>query len=120
MECMTAVDMKDALVYGFKLLGYLLLVFIAGGILILIGASFVPSLRGGGNIILAAIFYIAGISVIYAGSLGMLYKVIGDGVEIGNIASRSGGGGAAASQPPQSPGRGGAAPQQAGQGRQRR
>jgi|GEM_PF-1789780 len=85
---MVAVDTMDAVKYGFRLLGYLLAVFIAGGILIAIGLSFQPTgFRGGGNPLMALLFFVAGIAVIYAGGLGMLYKVIGDGVEIGNRAA---------------------------------
>jgi len=84
---MVAVNTTDAIKYGFRLLGYLLAVFVAGGVLIMVGAGFMPTGFSGGNPILGLLFWIAGIVVIYAGSLGMLYKVIADGVEIGNRAA---------------------------------
>lgn len=84
---MVAVNTVDAMKYGFRLLGYLIAVFIAGGILWLIGVGFAPSGFRQGNPILAGVFFLAGAAVIYAGGLGIFYKVIADGVEIGNRAA---------------------------------
>lgn len=80
---MVAVDTIDALKYGFRLLGYMLAVFIAGGLLAGIGAGFSGGPMDSGNPILAILFMIAGIAIIYAGGLGIFYKVIADGVEVG-------------------------------------
>jgi hypothetical protein len=87
---MVAVNTKDAIMYGFRLLGYLLAVFVLGGILIGIGAAFTPGPFSRGNPILSVIFVLAGIAVMYAGGLGLLYKVVGDGVEVGNRAAEGG------------------------------
>lgn len=81
---MVAVNTIDGIKYGFRILGYLLAVFLAGGLLVLVGAAF-----GDDNVILTGIFMIVGLAIIYAGSLGLLYKVIGDGVEIGNRAANN-------------------------------
>lgn len=85
---MVAVDTMDAIKYGFRLLGYLLAVFLAGGVLLAIGAGFTPGPRGSGNPILTIIFLIAGIAIMYAGGLGIFYKVIADGVEKGVSAAK--------------------------------
>lgn len=86
---MVAVDTTDALMYGFRLLGYLIAVFLAGAVLLGIGAGFSPGPMGSGNPILALLFIVAGAAVLYAGGLGIFYKVIADGVEKGNRAASS-------------------------------
>jgi len=88
---MVAVNVADGVKYGFRLLGYLLAVFIAGGILLVIAGSVAPGPFDQGNPILMVIFGIAGVAVIYAGSLGLMYKVIADGVERGNLSADQGG-----------------------------
>ena len=126
---MVAVNVVDGVKYGFRLLGYLLAVFIVGGILLLIGGSFTGGpMNRGGNPIMALIFGLAGAGVIYAGGLGLMYKVIADGVEVGTLSAERGGGaggggmgvfggGGGANRQPAN--RGGQAPPQ-GQGGQQR
>ena len=75
---MTLVNSKDGLQYGFQLLGYLLLVGIGGGIVVGIGSMITEN-----SPLIGGLFTVVGILVIYAGSLGLLYKVIADGVKTG-------------------------------------
>jgi hypothetical protein len=90
---MVAVNVVDGVKYGFRLLGYLLAVLVVGGILLAIAGSFTGGTMGrGGNPIMALIFGLAGVGVIYAGGLGLMYKVIADGVEVGTLAAEHGGG----------------------------
>ena len=103
---MVAVNTIDGIKYGFRIMGYLLAVFLAGGLLILIGSEF-----GNDSVILMGIFWIVGLALIYAGGLGLLYKVIGDGVEVGNQAVNNQ---PARGQPQQPPQQGGQPPQQGG------
>lgn len=88
---MVAVSTVDGIKYGFRLLGYLLAVVVAGGLLLAIGVEFSPGPYGRGNAVLAFVFMLAGMAIIYAGGLGMLYKVIADGVAVGNRAADGGG-----------------------------
>ena len=101
---MVAVNTIDGIKYGFRLLGYLIAVFLIGGFIAGIGAAMVEDSPFIGGII--AIF---GVVIVYAGFLGTMYKVIADGVEAGNRAAN----GAPA---PRSGGRGGQPP--AGHGAQ--
>lgn len=87
---MVAVNAIDALKYGFRLLGYLLAITIVGGILIVVGGMVSGGPANPGNPILALIFWLAGLVVVYAGGLGFLYKVISDGVAVGTRAAQSG------------------------------
>jgi len=89
---MVAVNVVDGVKYGFRLLGYLLAVTIVGFVLIAIGGAFAPGPFDSGNPILALIFVLAGVAIIYAGGLGLLYKVIADGVEMGMLSAGRGGG----------------------------
>jgi len=90
---MVAVNVVDGVKYGFRLLGYLLAVLVVGGILLAIAGSFTGGTMGrGGNPIMALIFGLAGVGVMYAGGLGLMYKVIADGVEIGTLSAEQGGG----------------------------
>jgi len=90
---MVAVNVIDGVKYGFRLLGYLLVVLVVGGLLLAVGGNFVSGPLGrGGNPILALIFILAGVGVIYAGGLGLMYKVIADGVEVGTLSAQRGGG----------------------------
>lgn len=76
---MVNVNAVDGIKYGFRLMGYLLAVFVIGFVFMAIGADMVsgdsPALGG-----LLAVF---GFLVVYAGIMGMGYKVIADGVEKG-------------------------------------
>lgn len=75
---MTLVSAEEGVRYGFQLLGYLLAVGIGGGIIVVIGGAMSEN-----SPILGGIIAFAGVLVIYAGGLGLLYKVIADGVKTG-------------------------------------
>ncbi|MFB6189936.1 MAG: hypothetical protein ABEI57_08630 [Halapricum sp.] len=83
---MVAVNTVDGIKYGFRLLGYLIAVFLIGGAIAGVGGAMVEDSPAVGGLIA-----IVGIVVIYAGFLGTMYKVIADGVEAGNIAAEQGG-----------------------------
>lgn len=79
---MTAVGIRSGVKYGFLLMGYFIGVFIIGGLLsgagILVASSDSIALTIGGGLLA-----LIGVVIIYAGSMGVLYKVIADGVETG-------------------------------------
>ncbi len=75
---MTVVNPVDGVSYGFRIMGYLLGVFLAGGVVIGISqlafsSSSIPGMVFGG----------AGALIIQAGFLGVMYKLIADGVATG-------------------------------------
>lgn len=79
---MAAVDIRSGVKYGFLLLGYFLILFLVGGVIVAIGAEFaiVDSLFVN---LIGAIIILVGLLVLYAGLLGVSYKIIADGVETG-------------------------------------
>jgi hypothetical protein len=77
---MANVNPVDGIVYGFRLLGYLIVVFIAGGLLALIGQEI--------GDILGLLIAFMGSLTIFAGFAGIQYKIIADGVEQGIRASQ--------------------------------
>jgi hypothetical protein len=87
---MTAVNMVDGIRYGFQIIGYVIGVAILGGIVVAIGSGILGAgtggLRSDGNPIMILIgggIWILGASIIYAGFIGSMYKMIADGVEKG-------------------------------------
>lgn len=91
---MVAVNTVDGIKYGFQLMGYLLGVGIVAMFVIGIGSGMVGSAQGGlygetnfGQLVLGAIITLVGVLTLYAGMMGLLYKVIADGVERGNRAA---------------------------------
>lgn len=87
---MVAVNIRDGIRYGASLLGYFVVLFIVGGIVSSLGFA----LLGLDNIVATLIgflLFLAGLVVLYAGSLGVGYKVIADGVEQGVRSVRSDG-----------------------------
>lgn len=76
---MVNVSTEEGIKYGFRLMGYAILVFVAGIVVAAIGAG----LMDGGSEAVGGLIAIFGILVVYAGFLGMGYKVIADGVEKG-------------------------------------
>ena len=72
---MANVNPVDGIVYGFRLLGYLVAVFIIGGLLALIGNEL--------DNILGLLIAFIGALTIFAGFAGIQYKIIADGVEQG-------------------------------------
>ena len=77
---MANVNPVDGIVYGFRIIGYLIAVFIAGGLVALIG----DSIGGAVGVLIA---FVGGL-VIFAGFLGIQFKLIADGVERGIRASQ--------------------------------
>jgi len=77
---MANVNPVDGIVYGFRLLGYLLVVFLAGGLITFIGAD-------SGDTAGAFITFLGSL-IILAGFLGIQFKLISDGVERGIRASQ--------------------------------
>jgi hypothetical protein len=82
---MVAVNTIDGIKYGFRLLGYLIAVFLIGGLIAGFGAAMAEDSPAVGGIIA-----IIGAVIIYAGFLGTMYKVIADGVQAGNVAAQRG------------------------------
>lgn len=76
------VNIIEGIKYGFSLLLYVLGVGVAGGIVFLIGA-FVAQGEGMVATFIGGLIALVGILVIYAGLLGIGYKVIADGVHVG-------------------------------------
>jgi len=76
---MATVSVKDGIAYGFGLMAYLIGVGLVGG-----GIAFVGfAIAGGAEEPIGILFAAIGVLVVYAGSLGLLYKVIADGVSTG-------------------------------------
>jgi hypothetical protein len=90
------VSTTDGIKYGFKLLGYFLVVGVIGGVIAAIGAGMVaasvetgrysdPNFMG---ILAGALITLFGLAVVYAGILGTTYKVIADAVYLGNLTAK--------------------------------
>ena len=84
---MTAVDTKQAISYGFEAMTYLIVTFLFSVVLLVVGAiALSGAIDGPGtdpNIVLIMVGLLAavfGFAIFWAGLLGMLYKVIADGV----------------------------------------
>lgn len=76
---MVNVDAMDGIRYGIGLIKYILLVA-AGGVLI---SAVGMSMADGGDQAAGLLVAVLGTLVVWAGMLGLLYKVIADGVERG-------------------------------------
>ena len=77
---MTNVNPVDGIVYGFRIIGYIIAVFLAGGLVALIGAE-IDGVVGG-------LIALVGTLAVFAGFLGIQFKLIADGVERGIRASQ--------------------------------
>lgn len=75
---MVNVDAEDGIRYGFNLLKYLLLVFLASAFIMVIGGAITES-----SAILGGLIALVGFIVMTAGFAGLQYKIISDGVERG-------------------------------------
>ncbi len=86
---MANVNPVNGITYGFRLIGYLIAVFIAGFVITVLG---VVIAEGGdsGAIVIGGLVVMIGVLTIFAGFLGMQYKIIADAVEKGVVASNSG------------------------------
>jgi protein-S-isoprenylcysteine O-methyltransferase Ste14 len=87
---MVAVNIRDGIRYGASLLGYFVVLFITGGIVSSLGFALL-SLDNIVATLIGFLLFLAGLVVLYAGSLGVGYKVIADGVEQGVRSVRSDG-----------------------------
>ena len=83
---MVNVDPAEGIVYGFRLIGYALGVFIIGFILFGVGGVLLES----DSPILGGIILLFGFLTIFAGFLGVNYKIVADAVEKGMNASNVG------------------------------
>lgn len=93
---MAAVGIRDAVKYGFVLIGYLILVIIGGGVIAWVGSFMigfgVGRVGGIGGLLLALIGLVVlmlGILIIYGLFFGASYKMMADAVKRG-IESSSG------------------------------
>ncbi|ERG89213.1 MAG: hypothetical protein J07HX5_01367 [halophilic archaeon J07HX5] len=82
---MANVNPLNGMMYGFRLMGYLITVLGVGVVLSLIGFSLVD----GGSLISGGVVFLIGILAVFAGQAGVLYKVIADGFEKGMSAANS-------------------------------
>lgn len=75
---MTVVNPIDGIVYGFRIMGYFIAVIIAGAVVLGVGniGFDTASVPGG-------LLSLIGFLIIQAGTFGILYKVIADGVAAG-------------------------------------
>lgn len=83
---MVNINAIEGIKYGFRLMGYVVLVYIIGLLLMVFGTGMLES----GSEIIGGLLSLIGIVSIFAGFLGMGYKVIADGVEKGINAANSG------------------------------
>ncbi|SFS79738.1 hypothetical protein [Halostagnicola kamekurae] len=83
---MANVNAIEGIRYGFRLMGYIVVVYLIGALLSFIGVGMIDS----GSEIIGGLLALIGIVAILAGFLGMGYKVIADGVEKGINAANSG------------------------------
>jgi hypothetical protein len=88
---MTAVDTKGGIRYGLELVRYLIMLAIAATVLTVISAGFISLVVVLDNIALVLLFFLLSLVasvvsfvVVLGGLAGLSYKVIADGVSIGN------------------------------------
>lgn len=91
---MTTVSVTDGLAYGFRVMAVFGLVLTVAAVLVVVGANMVTTARtyglygqvgtDWGKFLLGAALSLAGGLTLYAGSMGLLYKVVADGVGRGN------------------------------------
>lgn len=83
---MKAVGVIDGIQYGFEHILHVVGIVFVGAILMVMGFGLMDGGSGGG-IAAGLLFFLGGLAVIYAGTLGMAYKVIADAVATGRTAS---------------------------------
>ncbi|WP_257298665.1 hypothetical protein [Haloarchaeobius sp. FL176] len=109
---MTAVTTTDGIKYGFKLIGYQMLVTLIGGGIAFVGffltsAFGIAAVDNGSTegglfaLLIGGVFLLAGAAVWLAGMAGTTYKVVADAVEAGTLSASTGSGRAATSAAPQ-------------------
>ena len=88
---MSKITTTDAIRYGGSLIVYLVAIYFGGGIITFVGVAMMGAgsggpLGGGGNpllLLLGLLIALAGYVIMIAGTLGIGYKVIADGVTMG-------------------------------------
>ena len=88
---MSQITTTDAIRYGGSLIVYLVAIYFGGGIITFVGVAMMGAggggaLGGGGNPIIALfglVVALSGYVIMVAGTLGIGYKVIADGVTMG-------------------------------------
>lgn len=79
------VSVGDSLRYGVGLIGYALAVGLLGGFLLALGGRLLnPFVPAPGFGVMGTLFTLAGLVVLFAGMLGVGYKVIADAVAVGH------------------------------------
>lgn len=88
---MPAVDTKDGIRYGLELVRYLILLAVAATALGMVSVGFIVLMSIFDNILLMLIFFVFGLAssvisfvVVLGGLAGLSYKVVADGVSVGN------------------------------------
>jgi len=89
---MPAVDTKDGIRYGIELVRYLVMLAVAATVLSLLSAGFIALMSiVFENILLVLIFFLLSLAasvvsfvVVLGGLAGLSYKVVADGVSVGN------------------------------------
>jgi len=88
---MPAVDTKDGIRYGIELVRYLVMLAVAATVLSILSAGFVSLMVAFDNILLVLIFFLLSLAasvvsfvVVLGGLAGLSYKVVADGVSVGN------------------------------------
>ena len=94
---MAAVSIREGISYGVSLLGYFIALALAGGLAMGIGFALF-SLDSGVATLIGFIILLGGIVIFYAGSLGVGYKLIADGVARGIQSSADSAGGTGPSE----------------------
>lgn len=99
MASMPTVETTDVVSYGVAMLGYSLAFTLVAGVLVVGGSNLMAGARlglgpwGAAEVhwlqfVAGAAARFAGVATLSAGSLGLLYKVIADGVHRGNHVAR--------------------------------
>lgn len=84
---MTAVDIREGVRYGFVLLGYFLVIFVVGGVLVEVGAELLLNFENLLAAVAGTVAILLGLLVLSAGLSGIAYKIIADGVEAGILSA---------------------------------
>ncbi len=88
---MHAVDTKDGIRYGIELVRYLVMLAVAATVLSMFSAGFVALMMVFDNIVITMFFFLLSLIlsvvsfvVVLGGLAGLSYKVVADGVSVGN------------------------------------
>ncbi len=92
---MVAVDTKDGIRYGIELIRYLALLAVAATVLGIFSAGFIALMFVFDNIVVVLFFFLLSLIssvvsfvVVLGGLAGLSYKVVADGVSVGNRHAR--------------------------------